>query len=63
METQTLNEKPLLMSISEAVRILGVSRYMVERAVENGTFGKREFEGKNYIVRADVEAFVEGIKN
>lgn len=49
-----------LISIPEAVELLGVSKYFIGKAVKSGTLEAREFEGRTYIVRATIENFING---
>lgn len=49
-----------LASIPEAQELLGVSRYVIEKAVKSGTLEARELEGRTYIVRATIENFING---
>jgi len=55
-------EMPLLITITEAARRMGVSRSTAFRAVQAGTFPVRviRFGQTNYVHRRDLEAFVAG---
>lgn len=47
-----------LISIPEAIDLLGVSKYFVYKAIASGTLKSKEFEGRTYIVRSTVEDYI-----
>lgn len=49
-----------LVSYQDAMELLGVSRYFVEKAIKSGTLETRYFEGRKYIVRSTIESFING---
>lgn len=49
-----------LISIPEAAETLGVSKYFIYKAIKNGTLKTREFEGRQYVVREGIDAFISG---
>lgn len=47
-----------LITIPEAVELLGVSKYYIYKAIASGTFESKEFEGRQFIVRSTIENFI-----
>lgn len=57
-------EESYVVSIPEAARTLGISRYTLERAIDNGNVETRNFEGRLYVLRTSLNEYMEhGSKN
>jgi excisionase family DNA binding protein len=64
MKSQTVTEKPLLLTITEAGRYLGVSRSSIYRLIHEGKLKTvRPVPDAPRIARAEIEQYAEGLRS